>query len=331
MFPFVLLLAAEAALLRRKNAADQPDPYHGPFVYSYESAAKDQVKGLTLKGKDGSWQFKFNEPAKWDAAQWAWVPDPEAKKDATPSVEAIKEEPPADKDPKCSELSKLAKIDFRDTFIKCNPFSFYSNGVMDVAPWGCTCTSWSVNCPFETCDGSRAWNDCLDDKVKALGFKEYSKNTMYLAGNSVSHHSFLHHPGNGALSSCIYLRTKPANPALEPLNVTFAFPVTAEITLDGPTLADCAEFMKTPENYLKTQKAFEDSLNAKVSVLYMLCGSFKATIEGAPKEVDKAVKVAHEDAYCFTVDGHTFCKTPAPAPAPAPGPAPAPAPAPASA
>lgn len=114
----------------------------------------------------------------------------------------------------CGQLLKAgADLPANEAFLDCTPFNWYGGSVQGPSsPWGCECSAWSVNCPFETCKNEQAWQEgCLESKVTQLGFTALSKTFLPLNGGVLPTGGYSNHPG--MVSLCMYWLPQPPNPS----------------------------------------------------------------------------------------------------------------------
>merc|ERR1719223_608379 len=117
----------------------------------------------------------------------------------------------------CGELLKAgAGLPANEAFLDCTPFNWYGSSIQGPSsPWGCECSAWSVNCPFETCKAEQAWQEgcCLESKVTDLGFTALSKSFLPLNGGALPAvvGGYSSHPS--MVSLCMYWLPQPPNPS----------------------------------------------------------------------------------------------------------------------
>lgn len=223
-------------------------------------------------------------------------------------------------------------------FLGCQEFRYYGDSVMGkTAPYGCHCASWTVNCPFETCPTTEAFDAaCLSPDVKSMGFKSLSKMINYVNPASVPKglRPYTQHPDY--ISTCMYWLPKPpmaSLPAVHSSQYAKQLPDFATFFFDGITFPGCAEQI-WDENKLSVTKAglLHALGQTQLQVVSITCGSMSALITGPKSEIDAAARIASNVKFCFqaaTLPVCTVAPSPPPAPpaAPAGGPGPAPAPA----
>lgn len=274
-------------------------------------------------------------------SQWTWVTGnaqvsglvapaaaPSPAESAAPAPGPVQASNP------CDELRKAGEAAFPGQFLDCKEFRYYGSSVFAQSdPYGCHCSSWSVNCPFETCRVSTAWEDqCLDQKVMGMGFTGLSKMSNYLPPTSIPKalRSSGSHPDY--ISMCMYWRSKPPTLALPPTNVAsygLSLPSFATLRFDGVDVQGCMTFVDTEMNIGQAKAALLTALGAQdLEIISITCGSdldnhgADVLIEGPPNSVAQAVGKQHGSAFCFQALGIQACTSlRGPAPAPAPGPA----------
>lgn len=156
----------------------------------------------------------LDKPGAWPGQMVAPAPAAAAP---PPAPQAPPPPPPPPPGPEvCAELLKAGVgLPATEAFLDCTPFNWYGSSIQGPSsPWGCECSAWSVNCPFETCAAEQAWQEgCLESKVTDLGFTALSKSYVSLNGGSlpVDVGGYSNHPS--IVSLCMYWLPQPPNPS----------------------------------------------------------------------------------------------------------------------
>ena len=215
-----------------------PDPYVGPLVNSY---ARDQgvSGGFVLKPpkvSDGGGNLGFNfkpgqEGPAFDDKSWSWQAGDAPAPPPAPAAAAAEPVEPATES--CAELETAGKEKYPDTLIQCHGHSYYGDGIFPAQDSACYCYTWTLACPFTTCPIKSAWNDCVDDTAKGMGFETVSQQTISLKAGYPHHVPYM--------SMCMFWRPKPPHAGLPPVDTSSITWPTAvgKLKLEGISLGDC--------------------------------------------------------------------------------------------
>jgi len=199
-------------------------------------------------------------------------------------------------------------------FLGCQEFRYYGTNIMGAGdPYGCHCASWTVNCPFATCDSrGMAWEaQCLDDAVQNIGFTSLSKMSNYVNPNSVPKalRPYTVHPDY--VSTCMYWLPKPSTASIPPVNPpAFAgkLPDFATFYFDGITYLDCVTQISDENKLRMTEGGLLFALGVKgLSVLSITCGSMTALMSGPKDALKQAAAKASNPKFCFMAVTKKVC------------------------
>lgn len=296
-------------------------------------------ESLVPEFSKAQWNWKTGPAQVPGLGSTAAAPAPGALAAVAPAPAAPGAPGPAQAGSVCDDLRKAGEAAFPGQFLDCKEFRYYSAGIWAQSdPYGCHCSAWSVNCPFETCRVNMAWEDqCMDKKVMDMGFTALSKMSSTLPPNSVPKElrAFGSHPDY--ISMCMYWRKKPANIQLPPVNAAqyaSALPSFATLRFEGVGVEGCMKFVDNEMNIGQTKTALLSALGlSDLDVISITCGDDLTNhgsdilIEGPPKSVSQAAAKQKEPDFCFKAIGIQACTQlrNVPAPAPAPGGVPSPA------
>lgn len=281
----------------------------------------------------------------FDESKWGWVTGaatvpglggaPGAAPGPAPAAAPGAAPAPGQAGGPCDELKKKGEADFPGQFLDCKEFRYYGATVFaQSAPYGCHCSSWSVNCPYETCRVTQAWEDkCLDKGVMDMGFTALSKMSNYLPPSSIPKLLRPHGSHPDYISMCMYWRAKPPNHALPPVDTSKfvgVFPDFATLRFEGIGLAGCMKFLTNEMSLAQAKTGLLTALGAMdLEVVSITCGDDLTNegsdmlITGPPDLVKQAASKQQAPDFCFDAVGVKVCTgAMPPAPAPAPGPAP---------
>mmetsp|Transcript_54945 Transcript_54945/g.96357 ORF Transcript_54945/g.96357 Transcript_54945/m.96357 type:complete len:418 (+) Transcript_54945:176-1429(+) len=276
-------------------------------------------------------------------SQWTWMPGnaevpglvsaaaaPAPGAAAAPAPAAPGAPGPAQAGSPCDELRKAGEAAFPGQFLDCKEFRYYGGSIFAQAdPYGCHCSAWSVNCPFEICKVSTAWEDqCMDKQVMDMGFTGLSKMSNYLPPTSIPKElrAMGSHPDY--ISMCMYWRKKPPNVQLPPTNAAeyaSALPSFATMRFDGIGVEGCMKFVDNEMSIGQTKTGLLAALGlSDLDVISITCGNdltnhgADVLVEGPPNSVTQAAAKQRELGFCFQalgIQACTYMGAPAPAPA----------------